>query len=126
MNRLKKIKKDTGIKRVFVCLDIGKYGSSSSGLDSKPVIDNLGPVYDSFLSRAVGGGMTLAKLDSTFSNTTLRDNPGFVAMMQKTIAAKGTVLVLIGGYSNFHNSALEMYKSMHKKRKVFKLPKLCH
>ena len=62
MNRLKKIKKDTGIKCVFVCLDIGKYGSSSSGLDSKPVIDNLGPVYDSSLSQAVGGGMTLVKL----------------------------------------------------------------
>ena len=90
------------------------------------MIDNLGPVYNSFLSQAVGGGMTLAKLDSTFSNTTLRDNPGFVAMMQKTIAARGTVLFLIGGYSNFHNSALEMYKSMHKKHKVLKLPKLCH
>ena len=50
----------------------------------------------------------------TFTNATLIDNPGFVAMMQKTIAARGDVLVLLGGNSNFQSSALELHQSMHK------------
>ena len=125
MQYLEKIKHDTGIADVFCCLDIGRYGSTTGGLASKRVVDNLGPLYDSFLSQTVGDGMTLAELDSRFTNTTLKNNRGFVAMMQKVIAARGDVLTLLGDGSTFQKSALEMYNSLHKSPKVFKLNNSC-
>ena len=124
MQRLNRTKNDNGIEDTFVCLDIGKYGSE--WLRSQAVINNLGPEYDSFLSQVVQDGMTLAELDSTFTKSALMHNPGFVAMMQKTIAAKGEVLVVIGGSSNFHKSTIEMYKSMHRNQKILMLPNSCH
>ena len=120
--RLDGIRSKTGIGKIFVCLDIGKYGSDV--LRQKAVVDNLGPEYDSFLSRTVEDGMTLFKLDATFTNATLIDNPGFVAMMQKTIAARGDALVLLPGNSNFQSSALELHQSMHKSN-VFKINNSC-
>ena len=120
--RLDGIRSKTGIGKIFVCLDVGKYGSS--GLRQKAVADNLGPEYDSFLSQTLEDGMTLSKLDATFTNATLIDNPGFVAMMQKTIAARGDVLFLLGGNSNFQSSALELHQSMHKSN-VFKINSSC-
>ena len=109
---LNSIKQMAGIDDVFISHDGGRYGSV--GIKRNNHVAELRPIYDSFLSQAVGDGMTLAELDSRFTNTTLRDNPGFVAMMQKTIAARGDVLVLIGGNnSNFQKSTLEYYKSLH-------------
>ena len=123
LQHLKHIKSETGIKDVFMCVDVGKYGSDTN---SKSTMNATSTVYDSFLSQAVSDGMTLAELDSRFTNTTLIDKPGFVAMMQKTIAARGDVLVLLGGHSsNFQKSALEYYNSMHKKPKVYKLGESC-
>ena len=123
IQHLRKIKHDTGIEDVFMCLDIGKYGSGV--LRAPAVVDNLGPVFDSFFSHAIGNGTTLTELDGRFTNTTLIDKPGFVAMMQKTIAARGDVLVLLGvDTSSFQKSTLEMYKSLHKKQ-VFTLNNTC-
>ena len=49
--RLDGIRSKTGIGKIFVCLDIGKYGSGL--LRKKTVVDNLGPEFDWFLSRTV-------------------------------------------------------------------------
>ena len=121
LQHLKRIKSDTGIKNVFICVDVGKYGSKRM----HKMNINL-TVYDSFFSQALGDGMTLAELDSRFTKTALRDNPGFVALMQKTIAARGDVLVLLGGKSKFQKSALEYYNSLHKKPKVYMLSESCN
>ena len=101
---------------------MGKYGSDQI---SKTTMNATSTVYNSFLSKAVRDGMTLAELDSRFTNTTLIDKPGFVAMMQKTIAARGDVLVLLGGKSQFQKSTLEYYNSLHKKPKVYILSESC-
>lgn len=121
--KLSEIKMKYGIDKVFLCLDIGKYGSDV--LRSKRLRNRLGPVCDSFLSQSLRIGMTLSEYDETFTNTTLRDNPGFVAMMQKAIAVEGEVLVLVGGGSNYHRSTHILYKKMHKNRKVIQLSKSC-
>ena len=123
--QIHKITSKVGINNIFLCVDVGKYGSDW-GIGEEPTLKAILPLYNSFLSQILGEGMTLSKLDSTFTNTTLIDNPGFVAMMQKSIAAMGDVLVLLGHRSNFHKSALELYKSLHKHEKVFKLHSSCH
>ena len=121
--KINEIRGKVGIGNLFMCLDVGKYGSEGMRYDSimKPIV----PLYDSFLSQTLEDGMTLSKLDTTFTNATPIDNPGFVAMMQKTIAARGDVLVLLGGNSNFHKSATELYKSLHEKQRIFKLGNSC-
>jgi hypothetical protein len=120
-NRLKKIMSTVGIRKLFVCLDVGRYGSDNMNHDY--IVDPLLPYLNQFLSNTVG--MTLSEVDNTFRNTTLRENPGFVAMMQKVIAARGDVLVVVGTKSSFHGSTLNLYNSMHKEKKVFTLGDSC-
>ena len=115
------IKQKFSIEKVFMCLDVGEYGSRFL------TNSNFTGYYDKFLSETVEPGMTLSKLDSTFRNITLRDNPGFVAALQKAIAARGEVLVFLADRSNFHISTEEEYNYLHKKRNVFHFSsKLCH
>ena len=117
--RLMVIKKQYGVNYVFMCLDVGKYGSDimANGVSA------LRPVYDSFLLQTIG--FTLSEYDSTFTNITTRDNPGFVSMVQKTIAAKGEVLVLVGKGSNFHTSARALYGQLSKKNNVVQIDNSC-
>ena len=117
--RLSAIKDKYGVNYVFMCLDVGKYGSDIMAKG----VSGLRPVYDSFLSQTIG--MTLSEYDSTFTNITARDNSGFVSMVQKTIAAKGEVLVLVGKGSSFHSSAKVLYDQLSKKNHVIKIEKSC-
>ena len=50
------------------------------------------PSFNSFLSQTIKEEMTLSEWDDTFSNVSAKQDSGFVAVMQKVIAAKGDVL----------------------------------
>ena len=59
------------------------------------------PSFNSFLSRTIKEGMTLSEWDNTFSSVSAKQDPGFIAAVQKVIAAKGDVLVTLGAESTF-------------------------
>ena len=111
------------IETVFLCLDVGRYGSDIFRDES--IMNPLLPIFNSFLSWTIKDGMTLSEWDDTFGNVSAKQDPGFIALMQKVIAAKGDVLVTLGAESTFQATTRELYKSLHKKGKVIVLDKSC-
>ena len=83
------------------------------------------PYVNKFISQTVKDGMDLTEWENTYTNGTPRQNPGFVAVMQKTIAARGDVLVLLGGASAYQQSTETMYRTLHQKEHVIKLGNSC-
>ena len=121
--KIGEIRTHYGIETVFLCLNVGRYGSNLFRDES--IMNPLLPSFNSFLSRTIKEGMTLSEWDDTFSNVSAKQDPGFVAVMQKVIAAKGDVLVTLGAESIFQATTRELYKSLHKKRSIIVLDKSC-
>ena len=121
--KLDGIKSKYGIRNVVLCLDIGTYGSAFFRTN-KHLVRHILPYINQFISQTVKDRMTLSDWDYTFTNTSLRNNPGFVAVMQTTIASKADVLVLLGP-SSFQRSAESMFLHSHSKNNVIHLGKSC-
>ena len=107
------IKLKFNIQMIFVCLDVGKYGSRFL------TVSNITKYCNPFLSETLEPGMTVEKLDNTYSDVRLRENSGLVAALQRAIAARGEVLVLLSDKSNFHDSTENEYRSLDSKNQVF-------
>ena len=123
--RISELKSIFGINKIFPCLDVGDYGSNI--FRSEEYMSPLLPHFDKFISRTVKEGMSLLQWDATFSDVTLRQDPGFVAVMQKVIASRGDILVMVGSESVYQASTRKMYETLHtpRERKVFALDKEC-
>ena len=121
--KLTNLQVEVGIKNIFLALDVGKYGSDI--FRNEHIMTPILPYFDAFVSQTIKKGMTLSDWDERFTNITDNQPPGFVAVIQKYIAARGDVLVLLGAESGFQTSTHELYDSLHKDRKVFKLNTCC-
>ena len=120
--KVQEVKSEFGIEHVVLCLDVGKYGSYTY----QHYYDKFLPQINSLISQTVKEGMNLTDLDKMYTDTALKPNAGFVAVMQKVIAARGEVLVLLGGGSSYQRSTESMYKSLHKKNiSIVKLTNSC-
>ena len=122
--KLKSLKSQFGIQTIALCLDIGHYGTLFFRRN-KNALNAILPHVNSFISRTVKEGMTLYDWDNTFTSTALRHNPAFVAVMQKTIAARADVLVLLGEGSQFQKSTKAMFLVSHPEDKVVHLSNSC-
>ena len=120
--KVKEVKSKFGIEHIVLCFDVGKYGSYTYRNHYRKLL----PQIDSFVSQTVQGAKNLTDLDKMYTDTALKPNAGFVAVMQKVIAARGEVLVLLGGESTYQRSTESMYKNLHKKKKnIVKLSNSC-
>ena len=111
LRKLAFLKKKHAISATFLCLDVGDYGSTM--FRDEQYLTPILPYFDNLVSQTISHGMTLSEWDKTFGTVALRQDPGFIAVMQKVIAARGKVLVLMGGASTFQASTKEMYNSLH-------------
>lgn len=129
-NRINLAKSQFGIEEVILLLDIGMYGST---FFRELFVEHYWAILSEvnrFISRAMKKGMDLANLDEMFSNTTKIRNPGFVAVMQKVIAANSNVLILLGGGNGMYRSSYQettenMYNERHSKRNVIMVGNSC-
>ena len=122
--RLKRLQADFVIDNIFLALDVGKFGSGV--FRNQHIMTPILPYFDIFVSRTIKEGMTLSDWDERFTNITSKHNPGFIAVIQKYIAARGDVLVLLGAQSTFQSSTRELYYTLHhENRKVIKLNTSC-
>ena len=122
---VKHLKTKYGYSGVALSLDVGIYGSLYFR-EFPNEMDAILPSVNRFISKTVERDMTLSDWEGTFTNTTLRQNPGFVAIMQKAIAARGELLVLVGEDSSFQKSAELMFIMTHPKGEmVIHLGKTC-
>ena len=122
--KLVELKTQFGIESIVLCLDIGKYGSQYFR-DNQKSMGPILPHVNRFISQSVKEGMTLSNWEDTFTNTSLRQNPGFVGLVQKTIATRGDVLVLLGKPSTFHSSTEKIFLRSHPEERVFNLENSC-
>ena len=124
LQKLNDVRKSTGLKQIFLTLDIGRYGSDGfwHGSKSERAIEEHA---GEFMSTIYGRNMSLGKWEETFMSTCKRNNPGYVSIVQEQIAARGEVLLLSGPGSSYQASAKTLYEKLHKKRQVYSLTKLC-
>ena len=124
LQKLDDVRKSTGLKQIFLTLDIGRYGSDGfwHGRKSERAIEEHA---GEFMSTIYGRNMSLGEWEETFMSTCKRNNPGYVSIVQKQIAARGEVLVLSGTSSSYQQSARSLYEKLHKKRQVYSLTRLC-
>ena len=122
--KLDALKFQFSIKNIALCLDIGKYGTVFFR-HNKPAMGTILPYVNNFISHTVQEGMTLLDWDNSFTTTAIRQNPAFVAVMQKTIAARGDLLVLLGEGSQFQDSTKSMFLVSHPEERVIHLSNSC-
>lgn len=119
-SEVEKIKSRFDIQTITVSFDIGMYGSVYPR-QNQDMTEAIVPHLNNFLSQTVREGMTLSEWDSRFTNSSPIRNPGFVAAVQKSIAARGDVLVLFGKGSAYHQTTITMFLTSHSKQRLVKL-----
>ena len=85
IKRIDAMKNYTGVGSTFVAVDVGKYGSKSSGvLNSKSMVE---PVQH-FLMTIYGNSSSLRDWEQTFEEISKNTSPGYIAFLQKVIATR--------------------------------------
>ena len=124
LRRLTTIKNMTGIQRVFLTLDVGHYGSDIFRDDHRLGTKLVERHIEDFMSTIFERNTTISAWEEEFTSIGRMKSPGYISMLQKAIAARGDVLVLVGSGS-YQLSTREMYEKLHLMRMVFQLDKKC-
>ena len=108
-NKQKKMK--TNPASIFISTDIGIYGSRcfrkypSSTVDTGVLNKSLSLLYHELFGDSISMSEHMRRIEHIVSFK----NPGYVAILQKEIAANG-VCLLLGGGGSFQKTALQLYK----------------
>ncbi len=86
--------KKRGLTNLFLAMDVGKYGSTSIGANQ--VLTQGQTLFNKLYTQE---NWTFQEREESFSSIASSDNVAYVANLQRTIAAKATCLILIGGGS---------------------------
>ena len=79
---------------------------------------------EDFMSTIFKRNTTISEWEKEFVSISRTKHPGYISLLQKEIAAKGDVLVLVGS-GTYQESARIRYKELHWMRKVFVLDTKC-
>ena len=111
IKRIDVMKNYTGVGSTFVAVDVGKYGSKSSGvLNSKSMVE---PVQH-FLMTIYENSSSLRDWEQTFEEISKNTSPGYIAFLQKVIATRAKCILITGrGAGTFQRHALSMYRELH-------------
>ena len=123
LQTLKDIRKRTGLKEVFLTLDMGRYGSDILRRENLKAVEEHA---EEFMSTVYGRNISLGEWEERCISTSKVKTPGYISVVQKQIAAKGEVLVLVGpGSSKYQKSTKALYEKLHKNKQVFTLSRKC-
>ena len=115
---LQSLKTSHGISDTFLAMDVGKFGSSGS------VRHNFQPYGEVIFNSIYGNQWSFNKWEESFENSSSSSNPAYVANLQRTIAASGSCLILVGG-GGFQGQARNLYEKLHPDTKSWCLYKIC-
>ena len=99
------------IKEVFLTLDCRKQGSDMFSRGDKTAVllsDSIVGLY----KKLYGNSSTLEEWDESFYSVSSFRNEGYIAMLQKYLAASGDCLITAGG-GTFQETARTMYTRYH-------------
>lgn len=103
----------SGIKTLFLSIDMGKYGSNSfrdSGDGS-----NLLTEFTKFGREVYGSTFSVSQWESTFEEIGQTTDAGYIALLQKVIVIRASCVIFLGGGS-FQRHALYLYQKLHPQR----------
>ena len=127
LTNLRDIGHRTGIQNIFVSIDVGVYGSR--GLLTSRKRHALLPPVREFFSAVYDNKVSLQEWEDTFSSVGLGQtrSSGYIAMMQKVIAVKGDILMLVGSKagSTFQTTSKYLYHKIHRQGKLIELNSDC-
>lgn len=103
-----------GTSTVFLGMDIGQYGSVTYKSRNSEIVQDAIEKY-LFHSVYPDQEATISKWEQTFAEVSQYNTPGYIALLQKSIAVQSTCLLLMGSGS-FHKQALDEYLSFHSKK----------
>ena len=99
------------IKYVFLTLDCRKQGSDMFSRGDKTAVQ-LSDSIVSLYKKLYGNSSTLEEWDESFYSVSSFRNEGYIAMLQKYLAASGDCLITAGG-GTFQETARTMYTRYH-------------
>ena len=104
---LKTLEAERDLKEIFLAMDVGKFGSSGS------IRHNLLPQGEKFFKLVYGDRLTFNQWEDSFSRATSANNSAaYVANLQRTVAAKGDCLLMVGA-GGFQAQARSLYEVYH-------------
>ena len=114
------VKKKANISEVFISTDVGKYGSaylrqSSNLIHYDTLMAGLDRFYKMLLGNTTDRDDMMARIDAVVQV----QSPGYVAQLEKNIAANATCLVLAGGGS-FHGTVKDLYNTQYGETRLHK------
>ena len=103
-----------GTDSIFLGMDIGQYGSRTIKTPNSEIARQVIERHF-FHSIYPDPEMTISKWEHSFEEVSQSEVPGYIALLQKTVAVRGKCLLMIGSGS-FQKHALELYKSLHPRK----------
>ncbi len=103
------------LNATFIAWDIGRFGSVYFQRNKTALSQfHISESADSFFKTVYGNSTSIYEWERSFVVIGRRTNPGYIAMLQKTIAARAKCLIVVGGGS-FQRHALAMYTALRRK-----------
>lgn len=103
---------ESHMERVFLSIDIGKFGSKS--FKNTGDSSDLNEEFEKFFKNFYGGRVTIREWEQTFQAIGNTDDSGYVALLQKMVVNQAKCVIFVGGGA-FQKHALNLYKSSHPK-----------
>lgn len=104
---LEKFRRDHNLQDHFLAMDIGKYGSRGAA-----VHQNLQAEGKKLFQTIFSDRWTFSDWEDSFALASSADNPAYIANLQRTVAAKGACLIMLGG-GGFQAQARSLYERYH-------------
>jgi hypothetical protein len=96
------------IKNILLTMDSRKQGSEIFSSQRNTVLTMISGTVNILYNRLYGNSSTLEEWDQSFYNVSSFKTEGYLAMLQKYLAASGTCLITAGG-GTFQETAIKMY-----------------
>lgn len=110
--------KDRHIEDYFLGMDVGKFGSSGS------VLNNLQPQGETIFNQIYRDKWSFRDWENSFTQTSSNINPAYIANLQRTIAAKGACMLMVGD-GGFQGQARQLYSKYHPDPRSWCVYKVC-
>ena len=115
---LKQLRSSQKLSDIFLAMDVGKFGSSGAALK------NLQPHGETLFQSIYQEKWSFKEWEETFERLAWSNNSAYVANLQRTIAAKGDCLVMVGA-GGFQAQARTLYEKFHPDSNSWCVFKVC-
>lgn len=112
------VRNKTGINLTFLSIDVGRYGSHTlkSTLKKRTESISIEEQFQKFFVEIYGNSLPIPQWESSFKDFSRSTDVGYIAQLQKQVAAQAKCVVFMGG-GCFQKHALRLYQFSHSRDK---------